>query len=564
MKKASVWAVHPHSPEADRIAAELKIHPVVVSILLRRGVVELDAIRRFIEPSIHLLQDPMLYPGIHKACQIIQEAIRSQTKILVYGDYDVDGVTASAILAPVLQSLGADVQIHLPHRITEGYGLNIDTLREWMKKGIGLVITVDNGITSFDAVKFIKDSGAKAILVDHHIPKDDYPPADVIVSGALAAEGEKVDQDLAACGLAFKLAWALCGDFSKVERAMDLVALGTVADLAPVEGENRILLKFGLPQLAKTRRPGLRALMDVAGIHPNYVSYRDIAFGLGPRINAAGRMGSAMDAYRLLTTDNDQEAKNLANLLEAGNRERQKVEAEAYKEAVKMVEGEPDRLKDPVIVVASPEWHEGVLGIVAARLVERFRKPAIVISSREGKGKGSGRSVPGISIFQKVRRHEDLLEAFGGHAQACGLSIRPERVDEFRAKLNGPDAAGLADEAPEDVLWADAELTMANLKVDLLRDLEKLSPFGPGNPKPVFISQKMKLRGEPKKRGKDTLQCWLSDASSQLVCEAIGFRAYERWNKEMKGRRDFDIAYQPALKNSNGIISIELMLEAWR
>ncbi len=319
---------------------------------------------------------------MEKAVGLIRGAIERKEKILVYGDYDVDGITGSAILVPALRRLGADVEAHIPHRMNEGYGLNLESLKALLVKKYKLVITVDNGISGVEQIRFLKDNGVTVIVVDHHIPKDGLPPADAIIQG---------DSDLAACGLAFKLVWALLGKLDDAKEYLDLATVGTVADLAPVLGDNRILLKHGLPFLSKTKRPGLRALMDVAGISPAYLSYRDIAFGLGPRINASGRMGSPLDAFKLLTTENLLEAQNLAQILDRGNRDRQRVEAEAFEEALSRVEEDPAKDMLKIIVLEGSSWHEGVLGIVASRLVERYHKPSIVISMKNGVGKGSGR-----------------------------------------------------------------------------------------------------------------------------------------------------------------------------
>ena len=556
------WLIHPRHENTDSIAGKLGIHPVVAGILLRRGLQDAEEIRRFLNPSLETLEDPSAFSDMEKAVALIRETIQKKGKILVYGDYDVDGVTAAAILHPVLRSLGADAEAHLPHRIREGYGLNKASLEEWVKRGLSMVITVDNGITSPDAVRYLKENGIAVILVDHHLPKGETPIADAIISGGLP-EKPGGDTTLAACGLAFKLGWALLGDFKKMEPYMDLVTLGTVADLAPVEAENRVLLRSGLPALARSKRPGIRALMNAAGIHPAYLTYRDIAFGLGPRINAAGRMGSPQEAFRLLTTENETEARNLAQLLEAGNRERQKVEAEAYREAVAYVEKKTAPEERHILVVEGEDWHEGVLGIVAARLVERYHRPAIAIAMRTESGKGSGRSLPHFSLFQHVVQVEELLESFGGHAQACGLTVRRDKLALFRKRLNEIARSTFEAEGAAPSLYIDEELRPGDLDARLVNDLEKLAPFGPGNPRPLFVSRGMRVRGDVKKRGKDTLQCWMTDTEGKVTCEVIGFRAYERWQAQARTQREFDIVYQPTMKNANGIGFITLELEAW-
>lgn len=554
------WVVHPLEERAVSLAREINLHPAVISILLRRGYTTSSEIFSFLDPSIDSLQDPFAFEDMGKAVDRLRRAIADKERILVYGDYDVDGITGSAILYPALKGLGADVEAYIPHRMNEGYGLNKDSLEKLLRKKFTVVVTVDNGITGVKEVRYLKESGVDVIIVDHHLPKEGVPPAYAIVSGAIG-DG-KGDANLAACGLAFKVVWALLGTFEAAKEYLDLVALGTVADQAAVLGDNRILLRHGLPVLAKTKRPGLRALMEVAGVKTSSLSFRDIAFGLGPRINASGRMGSPDNAFKLLTTDNETLAKNLAKLLDEGNRDRQRVEAAAYEEAVDRIEEGLLHETDPVLVVHDENWHEGVLGIVAARLVDRYKKPSIVIAMRESTGKGSGRSVPHFSIFDSVLKCEELLESFGGHAQACGLSIRKENVTAFKSRLNEcvRNGAGLVTAAP---LEAEAEIALSDIDIKFLRDLERLAPFGPGNRKPVFLSRNLKFKGDPKKRGKDTLCGWVTDEAGSRTCEIVGFRAYDRWIESRAHARKFDLVYQPQLKEYQGIVSVELGMEDW-
>lgn len=558
MKKK--WVVHPAHDRAGSIARELRIHPAIAKILLRRGHTEISAISRFLNPSHDSLEDPFVFTDMKKSVERIQLAIAQKERVLVYGDYDVDGITGSAILYPALKRLGTVVDVHIPHRMNEGYGLNRDSLETLLEKGYSVVITVDNGITGVEQVKFLTGRGVDVIIVDHHTPKDELPPAFAILC---AHAGEKKgDPHLAACGLAFKLAWALLGSYKAAEEYLDLVALGTIADIAPVLGDNRILLKNGLKLLARTKRPGIRALMEVARISPNTVSYRDIAFGFGPRINAAGRMGSPLNAFKLLTTDDPAEAKELAAFLDRGNKDRQKLEAEAFSEAADIAEALLAKNSDAVIILENPAWHEGVLGIVAARLVERFHKPSIVISMKNGVGKGSGRSIPGFSIFEAVRPYEELLENFGGHAQAIGMTIKEGRISELRRLVNeGAKNHDLLELTPELVI--ESEIAFEELNLEFLKDLNKLEPFGPGNPKPYFLSKGLRIKGEAKKRGKDTLYCWLTDPKGITTCEAVGFRMFDRWSSTEK-TPIFDAVYRPALVEFHGIAHIQLELEDWR
>ncbi|MGH7198217.1 MAG: single-stranded-DNA-specific exonuclease RecJ [Candidatus Omnitrophota bacterium] len=554
------WVLQPNVDEAQSVASEFKIHPVIASLLLRRGIKTSAEIFRFLNPSLEHLESPFAFSDMQKAVDRIRRAVERKEKILVYGDYDVDGITGSSILFPILKKMGADAEVYIPHRIKEGYGLNRAALEKEVKKKIGLVITVDNGITGADHVAFLQEKGVDVIIVDHHLPKDKVPPAFALVSASVG--DKKGDPNLAACGLAFKLGWALLGGFEEVREYLDLVVLGTVADIAPVTGDNRILLKHGLPVLSRTKRLGLRALMDVARVSRGALSYRDIAFGLGPRINASGRMGTPENAFKLLTTDNETLARNLAQLLDDGNRDRQRVEAAAFEEAVDLIERDERAAQEKILVLSSPDWHEGVLGIVASRLVDRYQKPSIVISVREGIGKGSGRSVPLFSLFDCVLRCEDFLMNFGGHAQACGLTIKGENIQPFRSRLN--EFAGREFQPPAAFakLDVESELPLTELDMTFLRDLERIAPFGPGNKKPLFLSRGLRLKGNAKKRGQDTLQCWMTDEAGKTTCEVVGFRAWRRWNGV---RTDglVDIVHQPALKEFNGIPSIQLELEDW-
>lgn len=557
----SHWVLGQEESRSKEVAQEFKIHPAIANILLRRGLKTSSEIFSFLNPSFEALESPFAFEYMQKAVDRIRRAISTNEKILVYGDYDVDGITGCAVLFPVLKKLGANVDAHIPHRVTEGYGLNIQSLKNLIEqKKFTLLITVDNGISALEPIQFLNSQNVDVIIVDHHKPKGEVPQAYAIVSAAVGQK--KGDANLAACGVAFKLAWALCEKMEDVKEYLDLVSIGTVADITPVTGDNRIILKYGLPILAQGKRPGIAALMDVSRISRNKISFRDIAFGLAPRINASGRMGSPLDAFHLLTTSSAEEARKLACFLDEGNKDRQRIEAEAFQSAAKIVESNYMARDEKILVVENQEWHEGVIGIVAARLVERFKKPSIVISLKENeeKGKGSGRSVPLFSLFDSVVKFEHLLESFGGHPQACGLTIKKENIATFRKKLN--EDPGLF-ESLQNVppLNIDSLLPFEELDLKFLKDLERLAPFGPANPKPLFLSKGLKLKGVPKKRGKDTLSCWMASATGKTVCEVVGFRAYERWTKSPQDI--YDMVYQPTLNEFNGITSIQLELEDW-
>ncbi len=555
------WVILPEVEEATALARKLGVHPAVIHVLFRRGQTSAEAITRFLECPLDKIQDPFAFKDMKRAVDRIRMAIERREKILIYGDYDVDGVTGSAILYPVLKELGADIRVHIPHRIEDGYGLNRKSLESWLGRGIKVLITVDNGITGADHIDFLNQKGVDTIIVDHHETKGALPKAYALVSAAAGGGGEA---SLAACGLAFKLAWALLGDLKKAEEYLDLVTLGTVADLAGLEGENRILLKQGLPRLAKTNKVGLRALMDVSGLSRGVPSFRDVAFGLAPRINAAGRMGSPLAAFKLLTTKDNEEARQLARELDEGNQERQRVERDAFEEAVKKVEADPQFTERQAIVVESDRWHEGVIGIVAARLVERFQKPSIVISFRSGDvGKGSGRTTRYFPIFDSLCACEEFFESFGGHAQACGLSIKKSNVDAFREKLDRTVSARIKNESAVPRIEIDYVFNLNDLSEAVLKDLEALSPFGPGNPKPMFLTRNVHVKGEARKLGRDTFRCWVTDSSGKTTCEAVGFNAFALWQTANRPTH-LDLVHQPVFKDFQGIRSVQLELEDLR
>lgn len=555
----SGWVLRQADARAERLSQELGVHPLLGALLVSRGLETAETARAFLEPSLDGLESPYAFRGMRSAVDRIRKAVASKEKILVYGDYDVDGVTGSAVLYPVLKSLGADAEIHIPHRMKDGYGLSRASLERLFDLKFSLLVTVDNGISAVDEIDFLNEKEIDTVIVDHHLPKERKPAACAIVS--IAGGHERGDSPLAACGVAWKLAWALTDSLEAVRPLLDLVAMGTLADIAPVTGDNRILLRFGLEELRRTRRPGLSALMDVAGIDRRFIGARDIAFGLAPRINASGRMGSPLTAFKLLTTESRDEARNLAQVLDEGNRDRQKVEDGMFREAARIVERDPEWSRERVLVVSSKEWHEGVMGIVAARLCERFHRPAVVIAERDGVGKGSGRTVPGVSIHGLVSRCESMLTSFGGHDQACGLTIPAARIAEFRSAL-AKAARETENAAAARTVEIEAELSTRDLTADFVKSLERLEPYGPGNARPVFLTRGLRLKSAVQKRGRDTLAGWVTDAEGKAVCELVGFRCYERFNKETP-KAAWDFAYKPAARTHAGITSIQLELVDW-
>ena len=474
------WTISPcPHRQAESLAQALGLSEITASVLVRRGYGDPETARAFLAGE-QPLQDPFLLPAMDIAAERIRAAIAAGKRICVHGDYDVDGICATALAVLVLRELGADVEWHLPSRFEEGYGVNGNTLERLAGEGCGLVLTVDCGITAVDEVRRATELGLEVIVTDHHRPGEELPDCPVVAT-----------KELCGTGVAFKLGQALLGEGSEVlRRHLDLVALATIADVVPLLGENRTLTIAGLRTLARTQRPGLQALMKVAHVDPATVDTGQVGFRLAPRINAAGRLGHPRAALELLLTDDADEARRLADRLEELNRDRQAVEDKILRAAVAQVEDWPEaKRRRKAYVVWGEDWHEGVIGIVASRLVERYHRPVVLLAGGDGPWKGSGRSIPSFDLHGALSGCAQLFERFGGHRAAAGLSILPELVEPF-AEAFAAQAEGLLtldDLAPSTVV--DAVLPRgANLTLDLCEELRRLAPFGLGNPDVTLLA----------------------------------------------------------------------------
>ncbi|MEX2211500.1 MAG: single-stranded-DNA-specific exonuclease RecJ [Gaiellaceae bacterium] len=468
--------------EATTLARELGISEITAAVLVRRGYGTPETARAFLaaEPPGH---DPFLLGQMREACERIRAAIAAGRRICVHGDYDVDGICATALAVLTLRELGADVSWHLPSRFDEGYGVNADTISRLAGDGVGLVLTVDCGITAVREVADAKALGLEVVVTDHHRPGDELPDCPVVAT----RPSDYPFPELCGTGVVYKLAEALGVD---VSRHLDLVALATIADVVPLVDENRALASAGLLALARTQKPGLQALMATAGVDPAAVDAGAVGFRLAPRINAAGRLGHPGSALELLLTDDRDEAKRLANELERLNRDRQAVEERIVREAVACVEEWPEpKQARRGYVLADETWHEGVIGIVASRLVERFHRPVVLIAGGEGAWKGSGRSIASFDLHAALGACSQHLERFGGHRAAAGLSILPENVEAFAEAFALHADATVADEDLQSVTRVDAVLPRGTrLTLELAGELARLAPFGLGNPEVTLLA----------------------------------------------------------------------------
>ena len=573
-----LWHLCPSDPDAtNRLAAAARISPVVAQLLLNRDVKDPGAAKRFLDAQLTGLHPPLALPGVEAAGERIVRALKEKRRICVYGDYDVDGVTGTAILLRVLGKLGADVQPYVPWR-SEGYGLSAEKLRELAQSGVSLVVSVDCGIASITEAQVARDVGLELIVTDHHEMKMGVdgpmlPPAAVIVHPRLPAAVPYPFGELSGAGVAFKLAWAVaqraCGS-EKVspelrEVLLDtvgLAALGLVADVVPLRDENRILVRHGLERIRTNPSVGLKALLDASGVKPDQVlTSEDVGFKLAPRLNAAGRLGYAGLAVELLTTTSLAKAAELARVLEKENSERQAKERKHTAQAKEMVEH--DFAKDPAIVVASAEWHPGVVGIVASRLVDHFGKPALVIAlpPNEQVATGSGRSIPDFALHQALVACDALLEGHGGHAAAAGFKVRPERIPAFRERFNAYVATHFPGGAPAPRLTLDAEVPLAAITWGLLKDLDKLEPYGAGNAKPKFLASGLKVEGA-RLIGSGEVQRHLDFRVRQgeTTIRCVAWNMADRLDELLSANGDCCIAFTPRVNEWQGYKKIELQV----
>jgi single-stranded-DNA-specific exonuclease len=570
------WKLPLH--DAARIAAlarELNVPAVLAQLLLNRGITEPTAARGFLEASLKGLHDPALLPGASDAADRIARAIAEKRRIVIYGDYDVDGVTGSAILIECLRLAGADPKFYVPHRLEEGYGLNsaaIKTLREDEKAD--MVVTVDCGIASLDHARVARELGLELIVTDHHEFASELPCADCIVHPRLPG-GSYPFTGLSGAGVAFKVAWAVAQRLSGATRvspafrefllqAVSLAALGTVADVVPLYDENRVLVRHGLVSLKERPSVGLRELLASAQLTDSTkLSAEDIAFNLAPRINAAGRLGQARLAVELLTTRNETRARELARYLAGQNEQRQTLERRIYREAKELVETDLDLNRDHAIVFGRSDWHAGVIGIVAGRLVERFWRPAILVSLGDEIGQGSGRTIPGFNLHEALHACRDTLESYGGHAAAAGLKIRPENLARFREAFGAYAAERIVPEDLVEQLRIDAEVPLGDITPRLVSSIENLAPFGTGNRRPLLMAASVELSGPAKCIGGGERHLSFRIRQDGPAVRAIGFGMAERLGELKPGER-FDVAFCPHLNTYQGFTRVDLHVKDFR
>ena len=537
----------------NTLSKELGISTILAQVLINRGLSTVEEADKFLNPRLEHLLDPYLFSDMPKAVEIIKRAARNKERVMIFGDYDVDGITALALVKDTLTKMGLDTVHYLPHRIKEGYGLSKDILSIARHRKIKTLITVDCGISNYKEIEELRRHDIDVIITDHHEPSSDtLPCASGIINPKIKNSGYSY-RDLSGVGVAYKLCQAVTG--SMLLEDLDLVSLGTIADVVPLTGENRVIAKEGLLRLSQTKRAGLRALIENAGIQNKKFNSTFVSFIIGPRINASGRMDTAETSLDLLMSQTREEADRLAKVVETHNRQRQKIENKILEEAEDLINSEINFKEHKIIVIAKEGWHEGVLGIVASKLADRFYRPAIVISLDEDLCKGSGRSIKNFHLFNALSDCKEFLNAFGGHSHAAGLVITRDSIEDFKQSINrlAKERLLLEDMLPS--LDIDMEVGLSELNAEIISELERLEPFGTANPEPLFYTRNLKLRGDPQVLSRDTLKFWISDGAA--VYQAIGF-GMGSFRDSLTAADCFDLVYSPRIDSWNGQTSVIL------
>jgi single-stranded-DNA-specific exonuclease len=562
-----VWQTRESDPElAEHLASALDVHPLVARLLTQREVGSEEEGKKFLSPALSDLHEPATMKGMQPAVDRLVQAVKAGEQVCIYGDYDVDGVTSVSLLLLFLKEVGLTPDYFIPSRLREGYGLNPESIAAIAKKGTSLLITVDCGISDLDEIQQARDAGMDTIIIDHHQVPEQLPPAVAILDPHQPGCSFPA-KDLAAVGVTFNLVMALrarlreLGQFEHREEPnlreyLDLVALGTVADIVPLLGENRVITHFGLSELTAGRRPGVAALKEMAGMLSKQVAVGQVAFRLAPRINAVGRLGEASSAVELLTTNSYSRALSLARELEKANSERQSIEQRILKQAKEEAQKAVDR-GDEALVLASEEWHPGVIGIVASKLVDRYYRPVVMIALDEKQGRGSARGTEQIHLYRALVACADTLKAFGGHRAAAGLSIARERVDDFRAAFLSQVHEVAAREPAERRILVDGEVQPSGFDHQLVEQLGVLAPYGLGNPEPLFIARNLTVKSSRTVGRDPPYHLKMALAEGTQTWDAIGFGMGERAKDVIEY---MDLVYTPEFNTWEGKVSIQLKL----
>ena len=574
------WVVKPQgNPEAvAAMAAATGISPVLANLLVQRGIDTLEKAKKFFNPQLSDLHDPFLMKDMDKAVERVERAVRNREKIMVYGDYDVDGTTAVALVYKFLRQIGhKDLLFYIPDRYTEGYGISTKGIDHAARKGATLIIALDCGIKAIEKVDYAKRKGVDFIICDHHLPAEEIPRA-VAVLDPKRADCSYPFDELSGCGVGFKLVQAYCQKngipFQQIEPLLDLLAVSIASDIVPLVDENRILAHYGLLRLNASPSKGLLSIIKICGLDRHNITIDDIVFKIGPRINAAGRMrmdendenaapSGGYAAVNLLIEGNESLAEEFGSVIDGFNQDRKCIDRSVTQEAHDFIEAHAELKAAKSTVIYNPRWMKGIVGIVASRLIETYYRPTVVLTMSNGFVTGSARSVPGFDLYQAIESCSDLLENFGGHMYAAGLTMRPERVEEFTRRFNAYVEENIDPITLQPQVEIDSELFFSNITPAFRRDLNRFQPFGPGNPAPVFVTRGVVSHGETKLVGADCEHLRMDLMQRQKPNTTIQTIAFQQpTNYEwIRAGHPIDVCYQIVENHYRGSVSVQLRIK---
>lgn len=564
------WNYQPPTAEEkeqrDKLAAELELDPVISLLLVRRGLKTAAEVKKFFKPSLNDLEDPFLMPDMDKAVKRLNKALGEKEKILIYGDYDVDGTTAVSLVYKYLRAYTSNLDYYIPDRYDEGYGISTKGIDYAAEQGVTLIISLDCGIKAIDKIEYAKGKGIDFIICDHHLADDVLPDA-VAVLDAKREDSRYPYEHLSGCGVGFKFMQAFAADngfpFSELEKLLELTAVSIASDIVPITGENRILAYYGLKQINSNPSLGLKGIIDVCGLSGKEITISDIVFKIGPRINASGRMMNGREAVELLLAKNSKVAKQKSENINQYNEERRELDKKITDEANAIISSIENNEDNKAIIIYNPAWHKGVIGIVASRLTEKYYRPAVVLTKSSELITGSARSVSNFDIYKVVESCRDLLENFGGHTYAAGLSLKEENLQRFKERFQQIAAQEIVPEQLVPQIDIDAVLDLKQINAKFMSDLKKMSPFGPENHKPVFCTHGVQDYGTSKLVGREQEHIKLEIIDSKSASSPIHGIAFgmSRFNAHIKQMKPFDICYTIEENTYNGNTTLQLMIK---
>ena len=563
------WCIKTQSEEEirtqDMLWEELKLNPIICQLLVRRGITTIAAVKKYFKPSLNELHDPFLMPDMHKAVKRLNKALGNNEKILIYGDYDVDGTSAVSLVYRFLRPYSILLDYYIPDRYDEGYGISYRSIDFAAEQKVKLIITLDCGIKAIDKVAYAKEKGIDFIICDHHMPDDRLPDA-IAVLDAKRADSTYPYEHLSGCGVGFKFmqAFAMSNDipFSKLENLLELTAISIASDIVPITGENRILAYYGLRQLNYNPCVGLKGIIKTSGLTGKELTVGDIVFKIGPRINASGRMMNGREAVELMVSRDEKVASVKSDNIDKYNDERREMDRKITEEANAIIDELTDIEDRKGIVLFNPNWHKGVIGIVASRLTEKYYRPAVVLTKSSDLVTGSARSIAGFDMYKAIENCRDLLENFGGHMYAAGLSLRECNLEAFIERFMKITSDEITPEQMTPQVDIDMIIHLNDVNIPLMNDLKRMSPFGPENEKPVFASLNVQDFGTSRIVGKEGthLKLELIDDSCKTPVHAIAFGMSE-YEKHLKDNNPIDICYTIEENVYNGTTSVQLLIK---